>query len=270
MSNLITYAAYKTYNNITDDTNQTLAESLITVASNQIELYCDRIFAEDTYIEEVKRLGCSHYVTPRQYPVNKILLTAEQSDAFTVKNNGTISYTLSIKDSVLTITTEALTETTYDLTNASYDTLTELKAVIEAAFTDLSITIDSDVIQYSRFLLDQYQTIESSATVTIYGAKATDIDIKVENNQFNVGSDCIVVYKAGYSTIPVDLQYVVARIVYDTVNVALAESGSSNLKSESITNYSYTLADNINLQTIISGYIGNYGSTLDAYRRINF
>lgn len=275
---LINLATYKTLTNTTDNTYDSLITTLLDVATVEIQNYCDRIFTEDTYTEWT-HLGCKSNYIPKQYPINKVLLVGSPNTALTIVNSGTgisASYTIHINDDkLMTITTSSLVETEFDLTNAAYDTLTELGAAITVAFPNLVCTVGTDVSQISSLLKPHAYIIEAGEQIEVLGVDPSGYSALVEDNVvyikgyggFSTSSyaDFVLVYKAGYSTIPSDLQMICANITQDALNVQTGEQNSS-IKQESITNYSYTLGDTVDFRAIVQGY----ASGLNAYKQIRF
>ena len=275
---LIDLATYKILTNTTGTDNDALITILLDSATTEIQNYCDRIFAQDTYVDWVN-VGCNRNYIPNQYPVNKVLLFGAPDTALTITNGGTTvasSYTLYIDDdALLTITDSNLTETTFDLTDALYDTLTELGAAITVALSDLTCVIATDVSQKSSLLKPQSYGSEAGEVVKVIGVNPSTNQAVVEDNVIYFSGVCrydsltyadfVVAYKAGYATIPTDLQLICANITEDALNVQLGET-NSDVKSESVTNYSYTLADTVNMKAIVVGYTQG----LAAYKNIRF
>lgn len=182
-----------------------------------------------------------------------------------------------ISNAILTISEPDLTETSYDLTNASYDTLSELETVIESDYADLAVTVYTDKInQTSQFLYPRAYQIEEGGAIDITGAQTSGANITVTGDTFYIngsnwyGYYCdlakyVIAYKAGYTTIPTDLQLVCANSVNDALGVQLGET-STNIKSEGVEHYNYTLGDTIDMRSIVN----NYAASLAFYKRINF
>ena len=267
---LITLETFKTLKNITDTTNDALYTQLLSIATVQIENWCDRIFSAADYIEWIDVNSCNQVYITRQYPIIRVKYIGSDHEALKLTNNDTIDYIFDITDTTLTINDETLSETTYDLSNAANDTLTELVSVMNTSYSNITVVIDSTVSQTSKLLKPGVYTLIAGDTIDIVGSKVESNNSKVKNDGLIYGiSSGVIVYKAGYETIPLDLQLACANIVYDTADVLLNDK-TGNYKSESITNYSYTLADGIKLQNIINGYINTYSDTLNYYKKVSF
>jgi len=267
---LITLETFKTLKNITDTTNDALYTQLLSIATVQIENWCDRIFSAADYIEWIKTDNCNSVYVTKQYPIIRVKYLGSAYNAIKLTNNDTLDYLLDITNSILTVNDETLTENTFDLTNVSSSTLTTLVSSMNAVYTDITAVIDSEASQTSKLLKPAVYTLLAGDTVDIVGSKVESYNITVKNDGLIYGiSSGVIVYKAGYETIPLDLQLACANIVYDTADVLLNDK-TGNYKSESITNYSYTLADGIKLQNIINGYINTYSDTLNYYKKVSF
>jgi hypothetical protein len=278
---LITVETYKALTNTTDSSNDALIESLLESASVEVENYCDRVFAEDTYIEwvngSVDGYCCDPLYFARQYPVRKILLSGYPDDGLSVTNNSMADYTFSISNATLTITDDSLTEIEYDLSNGigSEESFAyaDLVDAIIGDYPDLSITVLDGVINNFQFIMPQTYTIKVGDTAKIQCAKRHDTSSPINLNDkvggimfsFAICANWMIAYKAGYSTIPSDLQLIVANMVRDALNVQTGAT-NANLKSFSITNYSETFGDGVNMRAIVT----NYADALAAYKRISF
>jgi len=267
---LITYAEYKTLTN-TDPDNQTLIESFIDIAQEQIEAYCDRTFEAADYIEWIEAdNACINQYRPRQYPVNHVKWIGDSYESLSVYNNSTSSFVVSIVDTNMYVTDELLNTDTYGLTNAASDTLTELVSLVEADNSTLEFTIDSTAQQLSKLLKPVNYSIDAAETKQIIGAKRTNAQFEIRNDTIYGISSGVIVYNAGYSTIPDDLKLVCANLVNDIYDIQFSKTVDKNLKSESVTNYSYTLQDGYDARNLIKEYIQDYSTTLNKYKRISF
>jgi antirestriction protein len=61
-----------------------------------------------------------------------------------------------------------------------------------------------------------------------------------------------------------DLQYIVCQVVQDMLIQSKGDQ-STNMRSESIDNYSYTLQDNVNLQNLVRS---KYCDALAKYKKV--
>jgi translation elongation factor EF-Ts len=73
-----------------------------------------------------------------------------------------------------------------------------------------------------------------------------------------------IVYNAGYATadVPAALKQITSNIIKDCTKVVSGKL-STLMKSESLTNYSYTLSDSSTINEVVS----NYSMELDFYRK---
>lgn len=267
---LITLQQYKDYTGTTDTTNDTLLNYLIPAVSAEVETYCDRKFSATQYIEWATPASCYNYYNTRQSPILYIQLVGIEDTALKITNTGSVKYTISIDNKKMYVTpSDTLTTVTYDLTAASYDTLTDLKTALEGLAT-LSVTVESDVNQLSITLKDDVYVIGDSddGEIDIIGVEQVSDCYRIIDDRTimlsNIYNSYCLVYQAGYATIPLDLQLCVSNIVKDALNVATGEL-SSNIVSETETNYSYSLGGNIDLHNIVA----NYSGVLDNYRLIS-
>jgi hypothetical protein len=263
---ILTYAQYKALNNITNDDNQAFITLLLDSVSLQIENYCNRTFAKADYIEQIIQDGCYNYFSPKQYPVNYIKFIGYPANALNITNTSTDNLTLSIVNGILYISNDSTTNT---YTLSTY-TLTTLSAAILGNYATLTITIDSDVNQSAKLLLNKTYCLDVGDIIDVVGvSNCSNTDVSIRNNMIYGISSGIIIYNAGYDPIPADLQLACSNITLDVTNVII-DSLNTNLKSMSVTNYSWTLQDNVDLKNIINSYIDKQSSTLNYYKRISF
>jgi len=267
---LITLETFKTLKNITDTTNDALYTQLLSIATVQIENWCDRIFSAADYIEWFSTNSCNNVYITKQYPIIRVKYFGSEYNAIKLTNNDTIDYLFDLTDTTLTINDSTLAETSFDLTNVSSSTLTTLVSSMNVAYSNITAVIDSEATQTSKLLKPGVYNLTVGSTVDIVGSKVEQNNITVKNDGvlYGVSRGCLV-YRAGYETIPLDLQMVVANIVFDTANTII-NNITGNYNSESITNYSYSLGDGISLTQVVNNYITNYASTLNYYKKVSF
>jgi hypothetical protein len=260
MRPLITLSEYQTLTNSTTSTNDTLIETLLSAATIEIENYCDRKFWEDTYLNWLNNWCYFYELYPKALPIKAVIYYGENTTALSVTNTGTSPYTFNIRDDELTVTSN-LTYTVHNLNT----TLTNLVNTLTSAY-NVTIVRDTTVTQNALLLEPSNYTILPSAKIDIKGSKQVEGDSKIIGNIIKCIAGCdIIGYVAGYTTIPNDLQLVTANIVKDALGVQLG-TNKAPYKSETITNYSYTLQDNISWYNIINNYAGQ----LATYKNIAF
>jgi hypothetical protein len=260
MRPLITLSQYQTLTNSATSTNDTLIETLLSSVTLEIENYCDRKFWVDTYLVWLNNWCYFYELYPKALPIKAISYYGESTTALTVTNTGTSPYTFNIKDEELTVTSN-LTYTAHDLNT----TLTNLVNTLTSAY-NVTIVRDTTVTQNGLLLEPANYTILPSTAIEIKGSKQVEGDSKIIGNIIKCIAGCdIIGYVAGYTTIPNDLQLTTANIVKDVLGVQLG-TNKAPYKSETITNYSYTLQDNISWYNIINNYAGQ----LATYKNIAF
>lgn len=264
---LITLSEYHTLTNTTNSASDTYITEMIDVVSDKIEKYCDRTFTATNYKEEVSINGCRPTYQTEQYPVNRVIVIGQPNTAIEYTNNSASNvYSITTTPTTMYINDEALNETSYDLVT-TYSTLSGLETQVESD-TNLLLTVKSNVSQVSKFLKEGTFVVEESGSATQDGMDIGGTVTIINDNtlEFGCGGSYIIYYNAGYSTIPEPLQQVVAQMT----ETAVALSADSNalgkdIKSESITNYSYTLQDSVDYNDLIK----QYQSVLDQYKRIH-
>lgn len=262
---LITLSQYKSWTNTTTSDNDTLLTLLISACSNEVEAYCDRTFNAAQYIEWIKTQPCSNLYNVRQYPIQYIQFIGEAETAISLTNTDNVSYNILIKDKNMYVTPDdTLTTAIYDLSNVATDTVTEVAGVLDA-LSNVSATVSSTVNQNAKLLKEYNYMLDNS--IDMIGAVKSESTAELIDDRtirMDCGGTYCIVYYAGYTTIPDDLQKTVANIVRDALDVALGDV-NSNIKSESETNYSYSLQDTVDFKAIVF----NYRGALDVYRNIS-
>ncbi len=258
MQPLITLQEYRTLTNTTSGSDDSLISSLLSAASLQIEAFCNRPFWKDTYIQWIMS-DCSGWefcgnkkrIYPENNPVIAILYHGVAQTALTVSNSGTDSYTFNINDGNLFVTNK-LNYTSYDLN--AINTLANLATAVEDDYSDLNITVNANVTDDTILIKPHTYTIMANESVDMVGSEQSSGNSYIQNQYTIIGAGTfdVLAYLAGYDVIPEDLKRITANITrdYNTVQTQNKQS----LKSESITNYSYTLSDNINWYDIVNAY----------------
>lgn len=248
---IITAADYASITNTTLTPAQTAnVNVLIPMVQNSMELYCDRLFDAQDYSEW---LEYSKYVTLSAYPVTQMKYIGYLSKcaAFDLT-----TYTYEITPTALYVTDSNLTTTTVTFGGA-IAVLTDIKTAIEALIPTLTLTIDSGMGNIS------YKLLKVGTGKQIYYAARSDVQTILRDNRslefyldayfiyawptdFITDTQLYVVYTAGYTsaTMPKALQRICANCIKDITNAQTANV-SGLYSHEQITNYAYTLADNV-------------------------
>ena len=291
MSNLISWANYCSITStISNDSNQVLIENtLIPIASNTIENYCDRLFTEQNYYEWTQSCNYFGFYYPLQYPVTKLYSASNPDILCTINNGNDINIiinntSLSIYDPITTTNTEYLftsysnvstlftqaiidyptLEVTY---NTNYTNVQGVKCELLMPDTKMVNTNNTDVVIYAALQQKEAKMIDQGIMLT---GTTTNLPTMISSTydaalNYNYGNpQTCIIYKAGYNPIPQDLQYVCAKVVQDMLVQSLGNQ-STGMRSESIDNYSYTLQDGVSLANLVGT---KYSDSLQKYRRI--
>lgn len=250
---LLTTAEYESYTNTTlTPAETTYVNTLIGIVQDQIETYCDRKLDATDYLEWYKY---SRYLVLRQYPVNHIKYVGELD---LVGSFDSEDYNYEWTSTALYITDNTLTTTTITFGGA-ITTLTDIKTAVELALPAITLTINSGYTNLN------YKLIRVGTGRDIYGAKRNDCQTKLVEDEnrtvefvmdsgfvFFTSADTVcdtnvlMVYNAGWATadMPEALKQIAVNIIKDIMNIQTA--GMTGLyQSETITNYSYTLGQNV-------------------------
>jgi len=266
---ILTLAEYRTLTNTTaSDGFDAYVTALIPVVQSEIESFCDRTFDLTRYSQWFHYEGDRLIVLP-EYPVENILGVYYPARVATVTCTG---YNISVTPTSIVVTADSdFTSNTYLFT--TYTNLTLLQAAIEAAYPAITIDIDSGYELMSSLLLRTGSGLEWT------GAVRLDTNVRLQDrsdrviefayntpfvmsyaNDYIYNDELLVIWNGGYSTFPKDLQMAAALIIKDYL--ALSKYKAAGIyKSETVTNYSYTLAD----QTIISDLVKKYSGILNGY-----
>lgn len=276
MKTLITLDQYKTLTNSAGvSTYDTLLNELISAASIEIENYCQRPFNQDLYIQWYDSNSCCNSLGlycdscwdsyhnrlfPTALPVKSVVYYGSINNALAVTNNSTTPYTFSIENNILTVTS--------NLSSTEYSLDTDFVSLVNTLTSAYSVSIVTTTTSTNNGLLLKPETYTalSGETVNLQGAIQVTGTAHIVGNEIHLDQAYdVVAYIAGYKTIPQDLQMTTANIVRDMFNIQL-QNLKGQYKSETITNYSYTLADNTNLYNIVN----NYNGQLARYRTVVF
>ncbi len=254
---LCTVAEAKLYMGKTDSDDDTLLGTIVAAATQKIQRMCGRDFVATDYREWVtgdgqRSIALAHY--PIIY-VDRIAYGA--MGAITASATGFIKATIQVYDSGVRCSTIATdgTAATDNLTFAAYPTTTLLAAAIEA-LSGWTATADvawpsadiyrtggrdclnqSITLNYPSFDASEYRVDADTGII----AFATNVDSWSGTPRMAVGTyNYLVSYRAGYETIPDDLNQLAREFAAE---IFYAASKDPNVSSESLGDYSYTLAD---------------------------
>ena len=275
MGNLITCNDVGKYLgvSIADATVNAKITALIAQASAAIEKVCDRTFAETEYREWYDGTGTA-YLKLNQYPITRLYqVSCSAQDLARLSYAGTSPEAFASCDGV---TLTLVDYEAHDLTLATYATATTLKAVVELV-TGWTLTIDSGMDSYDTRKIQPFSAYVLGAGDE-YDLQIPDeaIESRVSANtkwiiegRFSASPLSVFVwYKAGYATIPADLQYVATRIVSDAYRMSKRDT---TFKSEKLGDYGYTAADpssGSDSQFSMSDLLAPYASMLRQFKRV--
>lgn len=271
---IITLAQYRTLTNTTAaDGFDAYITSLIPVVQNQIEDYCDRTFDDARYYQWFHYNGDRLIVLP-EYPVEQILYIGYPAKVATVSYT-TGAYNIEITKTGVTVTNDA------DFHQDTYlfsvnNTLAKLKVEIEDDYgPNMLVTIESGYSSMNSLLLRTGSGLEWTAAVRLdTNTRLQDRSDRIVEFAYNTpfimsyqndyifNDELFVMWNAGYTstTMPKDLQMTCSMVIKDYL--AISKKADLGLyKSESITNYSYTLGD----MSLIKNLIENYAASLEGY-----
>lgn len=283
---LTTLGDLKTYMNISATTYDSALTLMINAMSDRIERLAGHKFKARNYRHRVNGRNSNILPLP-EYPIISVnRLAYGTGDALRVSYSGSaIRATISVTDSLCRLYTISSTGTAttsdFDLTSTSYDTVSELATAI-AGVSGYSATViqnipsqdlnflpgvslkdgsrtcvatltypDRSDVQYSldtetgvvmlqtaplnQYIFDGYHGKTIHSFVTDYG----------RNGFMDRGHKRFLVeYRAGYETIPDDLAQVCRELVSEAFNLGRKDP---SVKSESLGDYSYTLADTVQI-----------------------
>ena len=270
MSNLVSWSTYcNCTGTATNSSDQSIVEStLIPIASDTVETYCNRLFTETIYVEWSQNNLQTYF--PANIPVNKLYSVAICDRLCTITNPTDLNIAIS-KDALTIHNPRTLDDDEYLFT--SYANVSSLFTAIVNDYADI------DIVYNSSYTVSDLEEVNSKlllpATLDIVDAATVDINAALVQQSYQRLLDggitltcpdeqnCIV-YKGGYNPIPMDLQYVICQIIQDMLSQSKGDQ-SNNMKSETIDNYSYTLQDGVNLADLVRS---KYGDALAKYKKV--
>ena len=256
---LISLSEYQTLMGVSSSVNDAVITNLITVASRQIEQLCDRKFWNDDYYEFMTCYS-DNVVFPRVNPVKQVywfstpdlyVQATDQNGATLTVSEDRVTYY-----STATNTTSAYALSSFATTNALFSAI----SVDNASFsyklgTKINTTTPSTLLVHNGYAM------QAGIETDVYGAIIAGINFYLVDDKIHLAGGWHrqharywVRYNAGYNKIPQDLQQVCALITKDLLDVVLLKF-DPKLKSQSITNYSYTV-NAIELYHIVKRYEG--------------
>ena len=267
---ILDLATYKNLTGTTNSVNDALITELLPAVQSAIETYCDRKFDAQDYSEWYHY---SNQLILNQYPVNSTKFIGQL--VIMANFAPTTGYQYEANPTGITITDEA-TFTAQTFLFTTYATLTALKTAIELAIPAVTLSIVSGYENYN------YRLIRIGSGSIVYGATKADLNCYVDDNRtlmflsdysfifwncLDLGypEEMLVIYSGGYTsvTMPMDLKLIEANCIRDMINI-MSDTPSSGVtgiyKSETMKNYSYTLADGtasgstVNVAQVVSKY----------------
>lgn len=269
---ILTLATYKGLTGTTSTANDTLISNLIAPVQDQIENFCDRKFDSADYFEWFPYTA---NLFVKQFPINYVKYFGYSAYVAQFDSD---DYNYQITPTGIVVTS-SLTFTSTTFLFATYTNLTLLKTAIEAAIPAITLTIQTG---YETM---NYRLLKLGTGKQVYGAEKFDITTSVDNSESNfvqlqpgIGDaypiawgivndrPLLLIYNGGYAyaDMPKGLQLICANVIKEIVSSLTAGGSGSNssgsgitgiYRSESIGDYSYTLAD---------GETTNDGNTISA------
>jgi len=269
---LITTAEFKALMNISGTTYDTLLASLIPAVQSEIESVLDRKFDSQNFSQWFSWVAGAGQIVLPQWPLQKLLLIGQAVKMATLTwASGDYGIeVLSDKISVVNVLTPT------DFTFAAHPTLDVMKVAIENS-TAVRVAIESG------YTTTRCELLQTGSGTTWYGAKRLDARLRLLDRSDRVlgliesldtvfllddiqGYDLMIAWTAGYATadVPAGLKLVTANILADCVaQVANGTIVDPNLKSETISNYSYTRFD----ADMVGRAVAKFRADLDPWRK---
>ena len=275
---ILTTAEYQSYTGATLTGDQTTyVNALIPVVQNEIETYLDRLLNAQDWKEWHCMDSC---VLVDQYPVNSVKYIGSLRNVATFDD---LTYTYEVTETELNIVDSALNTTTITFGGA-IAVLTDIKTAVELAFPAITMTIVAGFENMS------YKLLKAASGRYVYGAERVDCSTQITDHRtmsfvwdtamlcydvmdLLVPNYLYIVYNAGYAT--ADMPPILKMIAVNCIKDILTRQGmgsagvvSGIYKSESITNYSYTLFDNAGTNTSnIASIVQKYYGDLEPFRK---
>jgi hypothetical protein len=276
---LTTLASVKRHLRITSTADDTLLTECINSATDRIEHYCCRQFAEREY--RVREEMTGNRRTFLHYPITHIYRVAwGWANAIGVNYTGSgVRASVSVTETAVdlrsvgstgTVTDTALTFAVYGTTALMAAAITAISgwsatAIVNTASTDLNTCPGLSALGRTAYLtypdidspnyvvdratgcfwwraipLDSQQGWYSYSEVDSLGYETDPLGYNRDPLDTQRLRNVLIEYKAGYATIPDDLGGICNDLVLELYNQG---KRNPNLKSESLGDYSYTLAN---------------------------
>jgi hypothetical protein len=259
--------------------------ALLAPVQDAIEVYCDRRFMKWVWQEWY---AYDRVLMLTQWPVNTILFLGTPVNCVQVVDNVN-KYAFDIKQANGTNPTivpkltiiNGFSLTTKDYLFSTYTTVLDLVNAVQADYgADLTITISTS----PTYDFNSMNTLmlRGGTGLNWYGAIRQNVLYRIENEtnreliipqnvvvQFNALDywfevAIMVMWDAGYTTaqVPQGLKFITANIIRDILKISKRDP---TLKSETVTNYSWTAFDKSNIAQLINT---NYAIMLQPYKLI--
>jgi hypothetical protein len=266
---ILSLAEFRTLTNTNaSDGMDAYITTLLPVVTSEISNFCDRTFDLTRYSQWFHYDGSRLIVLP-EYPVENILGVYYPARVATVTCTG---YNISVTPTSIVVTSDSdFTSNTYLF--STYTNLTLLQAVIEGAYPGITIDIDSGYETMSSLLL------RTGSGLELTGGVRLDTNLRLQDrsdrvvevayntpfimtysNDYTYNDELLIIWNGGYSTMPKELQMAAALIIKDYLAISKVKS-LGLIKSQTVTNYSITYAD----QEVISDLVKKYAGILSGY-----
>lgn len=276
---LTSRANLKTYLGVETTTDDVLMDSCIDRATARMERYMGRNIMQRTYVQWYGGSGARN-IRLREYPANSIQgVYTGATIALTVKSTVTddIRATVSINADPIGTGAAGMTLSRMTLTGAltsttlAFSTNGDVTALVAAInlLTGFSATVglNMQTAQMHPMIGDCLSSavVLTGADVGVeYGYDSLQGILSVRSDPFwwprefqylhERNLSLVTMYTAGYATVPDDMEQAcleISRYIFQT------RKTNTNVKSESLGDYSYTLADAAQLSSIMADLLGN-------------
>lgn len=242
---MITLQEYCAYKQITSPSSQDgIINTMIPIVTSIIEEYLDRNIESATNIELINIQD--NNIFTENYPINRILYVGVPTEAIRIEGLTDGQSMICEITGLYYYSSPFATPTSFLFSTST--TFALLKAAVETAIPTLTLNLLMPSTTLTSFLL------ESSGSTIMYPARFSGTFIKRDSRTIelidldscgNLWSNQIyLVYTSGWDIddVPPALKKIAFDMVSDLVNI-LSLSTNSGIKSESLGDYSYTLAD---------------------------
>jgi len=280
LSNCNEYLGFTSGDNATRDTK---VEHLIDRSTSIIESYCDRKFKSRSYRLERYDGDGSEFLFTKQRPIrsiNSVNLQTQNALTITCEDDDAVFASIDINSDGMTITQiKGTGNGVSSLTFSSYSTVSAMGSIIDnytswtaTVATGIGSYLSSDLLDvYAKYCLDTEVIIELPETAindfTIYREGGMQMGILQRDYGWTSGTmNVIITYTAGYSSVPADVQQGCIMLVADLYNRSTKDM---TLKSETLGDYSYTVAEGTEASSKVSIInASGVGSLLSPYKNV--